>query len=130
VGTREQERNMLDKTNGYHHIEIHTINPENLLDLFQHVYDFQLIAKRITLNYSQWFLKSSQCQIIISSVFNFDRNNQINDHYDILTSILSDASTRDLILNRDTVFNVALPVKSIQSILDQNSDLQVRTFRI
>jgi hypothetical protein len=121
---------MLDTTNGYHHIEIHTKNPKNLLNLFEHVYDFQLIAKRVNSNYSQWFLKSSQCRIIISSVFNFDRNNQINDHYDIITSILSDESTRNLILNRDTVFNVALHVKSIQSILDQNSDLQVKTFPI
>jgi hypothetical protein len=122
---------MLDKTKGCHHIEIHTIQPENILDLFQRVYDFQLIGKRTTRNYSQWFLQSSQCRIIISSVLNIDQNDQINnDDYDILTSILSDPLNRQLILNRDTVFNVALHVTSIQSILDQNSDLQVWIFSL
>jgi len=119
---------MFDETNGFHHIEIHTINPDYLLDLFIRIYDFQLIAKRITLNYSQWFIKSSHCQLIISSVLNSNlNNNEINhNHYDILTSILNHKITRDFILHRDTVFNVALHVKSIQSILDQNSDIQVK----
>jgi hypothetical protein len=119
---------MSNETNGFHHIEIHTICPDYLLDLFIRIYDFQLIAKRITLNYSQWFLKSSKCQLIISSVFNSDLINEINNnhhHYDILTSILSQKTTRDFILDRNTLFNVALHVKSIQSILDKNSDLQV-----
>jgi hypothetical protein len=120
---------MSDETNDYHHIEIHTIQPDYLLDLFLRIYDFQLIAKRITLNYSQWFIKSYKCQLIISSVLNSDLNNEVNsnnDHYDILTSILNHQTTRNFILNRDTVFNIALRVKSIQSILDKNSDLQVR----
>jgi len=122
---------MSNETNGFHHIEIHTICPDYLLDLFIRIYDFQLIAKRMTLNYSQWFLKSSKCQLIISSVFNSDLINEINNnnhhHYDILTSILSQKTTRDFILDRNTLFNVALHVKSIQSILDKNSDLQVST---
>jgi len=127
----QKNKNMSNETNGFHHIEIHTICPDYLLDLFIRIYDFQLIAKRITLNYSQWLLKSSKCQLIISSVFNSDLINEINNnnhhHYDILTSILSQKTTRDFILDRNTLFNVALHVKSIQSILDKNSDLQVST---
>jgi hypothetical protein len=115
---------MSDKTNGFHHIELHTIHPDYILDLFTRIYNFQLIAQRITVNYSQWFLKSSECRLIISSLSNSIRNNnQINsndNHYDILTS------TSDFIIGRDTVFNVALHVQSIQTILDKNSDIQVR----
>ncbi|CAF4194269.1 unnamed protein product, partial [Adineta steineri] len=58
---------MENETNGFHHIEIHTIHPDYILDLFIRIYGFQLIAKRNTFNYSQWFLKSSQCQLLISS---------------------------------------------------------------
>ncbi|CAF2411176.1 unnamed protein product [Rotaria sp. Silwood2] len=119
---------MSDETTGIHHVEFHTIQPDYLLDLFIHVYGFQLIAKRITFNYSQWFLKSYECHLLISSVSNSDINNIINsndDHYDILTSIIRNNTTRDFILDRDTVFNIALHVKSVQSILDRNSDVQV-----
>jgi hypothetical protein len=120
---------MSDETNGFHHIEIHTIRPDYLLDLFIRIYNFQLIAKRSTLNYSQWFVKSYECQLIISSISNPVLNNENNsdkNHYDILTSILSNKIIRDFIINRDTVFNVALHVKSVQTILDNNSDVQVR----
>ncbi|CAF4704260.1 unnamed protein product [Rotaria sp. Silwood1] len=119
---------MSDETSGFHHIEFHTIQSDYLLDLFIRVYGFQLIAKRTTFNYSQWFLKSYECQLLISSVSNSNINNEINfngDHYDILTSIILNETTRDFILDRDTVFNIALHVKSIQSILDRNSDVQV-----
>ena len=123
---------MSNETNGFHHIEIHTIQSDYILDLFQHVYNFQLIGKRITKNYSQWFLKSSQCQLIISTVFNKDLNNECvhnnTDDYDILISILNHKNTREFIINRDTVFNVALHVKSIQEILDKNPDVEVRQF--
>lgn len=125
---------MYDETNAFHHIEIHTINSNYLLNLFLNVYDFQLIAKRVNLYYSQWFLKSSECQLIISSTLNlneiFDYNDNNQNHYDILTSILNNKTTRDFIINRDTVFNVALHVKSIQTILEKNSDIEVRIFSL
>jgi hypothetical protein len=120
---------MLDETNGFHHIEFHTKNSDYLIDLFVRIYGFQLVAKRITLNYSQWLLKSYECQLLISSVLNSNVNNEShfnNNHYDILTSILSDETTRGFILDRDTVFNIALHVKSVQSIIDRNPDVQVR----
>ncbi|CAF1270700.1 unnamed protein product [Adineta steineri] len=123
---------MENETNGFHHIELHTIHPDYILDLFIRIYGFQLIAKRNTFNYSQWFLKSSQCQLLISSVLNIDLNNENkpnNDHYDILTTILNNENTRDFILDRDTTFNVALHVKSVQTILDKNPDVQVLVSR-
>ncbi|CAF4047605.1 unnamed protein product, partial [Rotaria magnacalcarata] len=92
------------------------------------IYGFQIIAQRTTLNYSQWFLESYECQLLISSLLNSDLNDEIissNNYYDILTPIIRNQTTRDLILDRDTVFNIALHVKSIQSILDKNSDVQV-----
>ena len=109
----------------YHHIEIHTIKPEHLLDLFENIYHFQLIGKRQTDFYSQWFLQSGRCRLIISSILNLNVKQTDSNHYDILTSILSQPSTADYIFDRDTVFNVALQVKSIQAILDNNPDLQV-----
>lgn len=112
----------------YHHIEIHTIKPDYLLDLFENVYHFQLIGKRQTEFYSQWILQSCLCRLIISSMNNFNSNSTLkidSNHYDILTSIVSKSLTADYILNRDTVFNVALQVKSIQTILDNNPDLEV-----
>lgn len=112
----------------YHHIEIHTIKPGYLLDLFENVYHFQLIGKRQTEFYSQWILQSCLCRLIISSMNNFNANSMLkidSNHYDILTSIVSKSLTADYILNRDTVFNVALQVKSIQTILDNNPDLEV-----
>ncbi|CAM4890605.1 unnamed protein product [Rotaria socialis] len=119
---------MVDETSGFHHIEFHTIQPNHTLDVLVRIYGFQIIAQRTTLNYSQWFLKSYECQLLISSVLNSDLNDEIiltNNYYDILTPIIRNSTTRDLILDRDTVFNIALHVKSIQSILDKNSDVQV-----
>ena len=84
-----------------------------------------MIGKRQTDFYSQWFLQSGRCRLIISSILNLNVKQTDSNHYDILTSILSQPSTADYIFDRDTVFNVALQVKSIQAILDNNPDLQV-----
>ena len=121
---------MNDSTNSFHHIEFHTVRPDYLVDLFERVYDFQLIARRETVNYRQWLLRSSQCRLLISSVIetsNLKSTTQCNaeQHYDILTSILAHPTTRDFILDRDTVFNVALTVKCVQSILDRNPHVKV-----
>ncbi|CAM4787906.1 unnamed protein product [Rotaria magnacalcarata] len=117
-----------NETSGFRHIEFHTIQPNHTLDVLVRIYGFQIIAQRTTLNYSQWFLESYECQLLISSLLNSDLNDEIissNNYYDILTPIIRNQTTRDLILDRDTVFNIALHVKSIQSILDKNSDVQV-----
>lgn len=120
---------MSNGANDFHHVEIHTKTPEVILDLFQRVYHFHLIGQRQIVNYSQWFLRSYQCRLIISSVGHSSVNESMDsnsDHYDILTSILSQPTTADYVLNRDTAFNVALEVKSVQTILKQNPDLQVQ----
>ncbi|UJR21201.1 hypothetical protein I4U23_024298 [Adineta vaga] len=119
---------MSSRINGFHHIELHTEHPDRLLDLFTRTYNFQLIAKRTTSNYSQWFLKSYDCQLLISSVSNYYLDDIIihnGEDYDILTTILHNDVTRKFIANRETVFNVALHVKSVQSILDNNANVQV-----
>lgn len=118
-------------TTSFHHIEIHTIQPDSILDLFVRVYGFELIGQRQTAFYQQWFLKSAACQLIISSVdsnVNFDQLtcSKNDQDYDILSTILTNAETRKFILNRDTVFNVALEVKSIRTIVDRNIDLDVK----
>lgn len=120
---------MFDGTNTLHHIEFHTIQSSHLLDLFIRAYGFQLIAERITINYSQWLLKSNQCQLLISSLSDVHQHNDIqidNGHYDILNPIIENERTCNFVRNRDTAFNIAVRVKSIQSILDKNPDLQVR----
>lgn len=115
----------------FHHIEIHTIQPDYILQLFTKTYGFQIIASRRTEYYQQWFLRSGECRLIISSVlseFDFDLTtvlpNECQD-YDILLSILRRSTTRELIIKRDTVFNVALQVKSIDRILENNPGLKV-----
>ena len=125
---------IMHTTSSFHHIEIHTIQPDYILDLFVQVYGFQLIGQRQTLSYQQWFLKSAKCQFIISSVDNEFDFNQLNESksdqdYDILSSILINPLTRNFILKRDTVFNVTLEVKSIRTILDRESNLQVSEYR-
>lgn len=115
-----------------HHIEFHTVDPDHLLDLFVRTYGFQIIATRTTPNYSQWLLKSHECQLVISAVSSLPSNDvpvYKNDDYDILTSILHREDTRDFIFNRDTVFNVSLLVDSVSSILDNAKDIQVRESR-
>lgn len=121
---------MDDSTNNFHHIEFHTVRPDYLIDLFERVYGFQLIARRETVNYRQWLLKSSQCRLLISSVIetsNLEITAQCNaeQHYDTLASIVAHPTMRDYILDRDTVFNVALTVKCVQSILDRNPHVKV-----
>ena len=116
---------MNDSTNHFHHIEVHTVRPNHLLDLFERVYGFQVIARRDTVSYRQWLLKSSQCRLVISSVSEISNTPHEPQHYDILTSILDHAAARNFIFHRDTVFNVALAVKSVQSILDRNPHVQV-----
>lgn len=125
-----QQKTMLtNEKDGLHHIEFHTINPDDLLDLFVRTYGFQLIAQRVTFNYSQWLLKSYEFKILISSVSNSALIHQITSsaqHYDILTTIISHNIAREFICDRDTAFNIAIHVKSIQSILDKNPDVEVR----
>ncbi|CAF0872728.1 unnamed protein product [Adineta ricciae] len=102
-------------------------HPDHLLNLFVHIYGFEVIATRTTRNYSQWLLKSYKCQLLISSVSSVQLNDVTaykNDDYDILTSIIHREDTRDFIFNRDTVFNVSLLVNSISSILDNTNDIQ------
>lgn len=125
-----QIRIMNNSANPFHHVEFHTVRPNYLLDLFERVYGFQIIARRDTMNYRQWLLASAQCRLLISSVIETSSlkseappNNE--QHYDILTSILAHATAREFILDRDTVFNVALTVKCIQSILARNPRVQV-----
>ena len=116
---------MANATNGLHHIEIHTVDPDAILDLFTRTYAFDLVAERRTCAYRQWLLKSFDCQLLISSVTSGSMEGESTDHYDILTSLLADSTTRDLIRDRDTVFNVALEVNCIQAILQINPNVQV-----
>ena len=117
-------------TTSLHHIEVHTLQPDPILDLFTRVYGFQLIAQRRTWSYRQWFCQSAHCRLIISSVVsdsNFGQRvaPEHDQHYDILTSILTASETRKFVLNRETVFNVALEVKSVRTMLDRHPDLEV-----
>ena len=121
---------MDNSANIFHHVEFHTVRPNYLLDLFERVYGFQIIARRDTVNYRQWLLASSQCRLLISSVsetssLKSESPSNNGQHYDILTSILAHPTAREFILGRDTVFNVAMTVKCIQSILDRNPHIQV-----
>lgn len=121
---------VVDETVGLHHVELHTKEPQRLMDIFVNTYGFHLSATKIEPIYSQWLLESCQCRLIISSVSSSMTTNEkiINkDHYDILATLLHDEKTRDLVMNRDTVFNLGLTVNSVQSILDRSSDLQVNS---
>ncbi|CAF2119938.1 unnamed protein product [Rotaria magnacalcarata] len=119
---------VVDETVGLHHVEFHTKEPQRLMNIFINTYGFHLSATKTGPNYSQWLLESYQCRLIISSVLSSMPSNENNfnkDAYDILTTLLTDETTRDLIMNRDTVFNLGLTVNSVQSILDRSPDLQV-----
>ena len=120
---------MASKTNAYHHIELHTIDPTHVLKLFMCTYNFELIAERVTRKYRQWLLQSSSCDLLISSIVDSVLEDTVNIqdfHYDVLTSILSNSNTRDCVVNRDTVFNVALHVKCVRTIIDCNPNIQVK----
>lgn len=114
--------------NTFHHVELHTVQPEQLLELFMSTYGFHLIAKRATRHYDQWLLKSGQCQLLISSVCDaqLDGTAEVGTNdYDILTPILNNESSRSWVVNRDTTFNVAMHVKSVPAFLANNPDVQV-----
>jgi hypothetical protein len=113
---------------GILHVEFHTTRPQHLIDLFIRTYDFSLSATRVTSDYSQWLLDSQQCRLIISTVSNTRTSTTTNvnkDHYDILTTLLNDKTLESLVVDRDTVFNVALAVTCVQSVIDRNPDVQV-----
>lgn len=115
-----------DDTSGLHHVELHTKEPDSLLNLFVHTYGFNLVATRMTNDFRQWLLESHQCRLLISSVeSNMNITNNNKDDYDILTTIIQNQATRELIVGRNTVFNVALNVKSVQAVIDRDPDVQV-----
>ena len=123
---------LVDDTIGLHHVEFHTTKPQHLLDLFTHAYGFTLLAVRTTSGYCQWLLGSHRCRFVISSVSSVNSNIEKNineNYYDILTTLLADETTRSLVIDRKTVFNLAVTVKCVQSLLDRNSDVQVRSYR-
>ncbi|CAF4946384.1 unnamed protein product, partial [Rotaria sp. Silwood1] len=118
---------------GIHHVEFHTTRPQNLIDIFVQTYGFVLSATRTTCDYSQWLLESSQCKLIISTTTAVaEKTTEMNcsqNHYEILTPLLGDETTRNLVINRDTAFNIALAVTSVQSVLDRTPDAQVLVSR-
>jgi hypothetical protein len=119
---------VVDNTVGLHHVEFHTTQPQHLVNLFIDTYGFALSAIKTTSDYSQWLLDSHQCRLIISSVSNTkpDIEKDVNkDHYDILTTLLTDETTRSLVVDRKTVFNLAFTVHCVQSVLDRNPEVQV-----
>jgi hypothetical protein len=106
-----------DNTIGLHHVEFHT-----------YTYGFTLSATRTTPHFSQWLLDSHQCRLIVSSALNTkpEIEKDVNkDHYDILTTLLADETSRSFMVDRKTVFNLALTVNCVQSVLDRNPDVQV-----
>jgi hypothetical protein len=121
---------VVDDTIGLHHVEFHTTEPQHLMNIFINTYGFSLSAIKTTSNYSQWLLESHQARLIISSTSN--TNSEIekdlkNDHYDILTTLLANETTRSLVVNRKTVFNLALSVNCVQSVLDRNPNAEVNS---
>ena len=121
---------MIDQQ-AYHHLEFHSTDPSALLNLFKLVYGFQLAAQYHHSHYQQWLLKSSNCRILISSVRNDFEINEYSlvsnsNDYNILSDLLKTSEYRRFFIERNTVFNVALIVKSVQSILDRNPTVQVR----
>lgn len=119
---------VVDDTVGLHHVEFHTTEPQHLVNIFINTYGFSLSAVKTTSDYNQWLLDSHQCRLIISSISNTKseiEKDVKNDHYDILTTLLANETTRSLVVNRKTLFNLALSVNCVQSVLDRNPDAQV-----
>lgn len=119
---------VVDDTVGLHHLEFHTTEPEQLVDTFIRTYGFVLSATRTTPNYRQWFLESHQCRLIISSTTGIGSKIETDidkNHYDILTTLLGDEANRTLVVDRKTVFNVAVTVQCVQSLLERNPEVKV-----
>lgn len=118
-----------DDTSELHHVELHTKEPNSVLNLFMHTYGFSLVATRMTNDFCQWLLESHQCRLLISSMeSNMNIINNNKDDYDILTTIIQNQATRELIVGRNTVFNVALNVKSVQAVIDRDPQVQVNNY--
>lgn len=110
--------------NGIHHFEILTKSNHNLLKYFLNGLNFKIIAKNKNKELVQHVVKSKNAHFIISSLNNQIENdckydyNHVNDYNTISYLKEKNQNLINKILSKnDSVFNIALNVKSIDNIL-------------
>jgi hypothetical protein len=110
--------------NAIHHFEILTKNNKILLNYFLNGLNFKLISVNKSKKSTQHIIKSKNAKFIISSLNNNNdqTNKSINnfiDDYDTIDYLgrANNSLLQNILSKNDSVFNIALQVKSIDYIL-------------
>jgi hypothetical protein len=110
--------------NAIHHFEILTKTNKNLLNYFLNCLNFKLIAVNQTTKSTQHVIRSKNSNFIVTSLPTIEKNSSYDitsstNEYDTIESLgkVNDKLLRKILDKNDSVFNVALQVKSIDYIL-------------
>lgn len=104
-----------------HHVEFGVTNGEEFVRRLRNEYNLSLICARSTKQIQQWVLKSGTARFLITQHKNKGDANFIFDPYHVPWTNEKSTSGVQTSAKIDSVFNVALKVKDITTILDRCS---------